>query len=109
GLYTTAARRELVERDGRFGGEGGIRTHVPPHGDKALSRRPRYDHFGTSPYSESICRARAAARRSRKKSRRSSEASLPSTPRVTSNRWLKSAPDARSTSIRSRAPTFRSG
>src|SRR5262245_40944750 len=31
------------------GGEGGIRTHVPGHPDKALSRRPRYGHFGTSP------------------------------------------------------------
>jgi hypothetical protein len=34
----------------RFGGEGGIRTHVPGSTpDKTLSRRPRYDHFGTSP------------------------------------------------------------
>ena len=32
------------------GGEGGIRTHVPGSSpDKALSRRSRYGHFGTSP------------------------------------------------------------
>jgi hypothetical protein len=33
-----------------FGGEGGIRTHVPRFWQgKSISSRPRYDHFGTSP------------------------------------------------------------
>ena len=32
-----------------IGGEGGIRTHVPRLRDKAISSRPRYGHFGTSP------------------------------------------------------------
>ncbi len=32
-----------------FGGEGGIRTHVPELPDHPISSRRRYDHFGTSP------------------------------------------------------------
>ena len=43
---TTAAPKRISPT----GGEGGIRTHVPGSSpDKALSRRPRYGHFGTSP------------------------------------------------------------
>src|SRR6185312_16808 len=32
-----------------FGGEGGIRTHVPVLPDHPISNRRRYDRFGTSP------------------------------------------------------------
>ena len=37
-----------------FGGEGGIRTHVPGLPDHLISSQRRYGHFGTSP--ESYCR-----------------------------------------------------
>ena len=43
-----------------YGGEGGIRTHVPCSSqDKSISSRPRYDHFGTSPLSSCLtfCRS----------------------------------------------------
>ena len=33
----------------KYGGEGGIRTHVPGLTDHPISSRRRYDHFGTSP------------------------------------------------------------
>ena len=46
-LVSTQFLKELRRQ---CGGEGGIRTHVPGSSpDKALSRRPRYGHFGTSP------------------------------------------------------------
>ena len=32
-----------------YGGEGGIRTHVPAYADHLISSQRRYDHFGTSP------------------------------------------------------------
>ncbi len=32
-----------------FGGEGGIRTHVPGLPDHLISSQRRYGHFGTSP------------------------------------------------------------
>src|SRR5262249_41293876 len=48
----------VENKEAHVGGEGGIRTHVPLR-DKTLSRRPRYDHFGTSP----ISMRGAAARR----------------------------------------------
>ena len=35
--------------EGRFGGEGGIRTLVPGFPDHPISSRRRYGHFGTSP------------------------------------------------------------
>src|SRR3972149_12318522 len=36
-----------------MGGEGGIQPHVPGYyPDKTLSRRPRSNHFGTSPWRE---------------------------------------------------------
>ena len=35
--------------DENFGGEGGIRTHVPDLPDHPISSRRRYDRFGTSP------------------------------------------------------------
>ncbi len=38
------------------GGEGGIRTHVPRFWQgKSISSRPRYDHFGTSPFTPILC------------------------------------------------------
>ena len=46
----TLPAKLLIVNKAQVGGEGGIRTHVPL-ADKTLSRRPRYDHFGTSPYS----------------------------------------------------------
>ena len=33
-----------------IGGEGGIRTHGPSFPGQPISSRPRYNHFGTSPY-----------------------------------------------------------
>lgn len=33
-----------------FGGEDGIRTHVPSYPDHLISSQRRYDRFGTSPY-----------------------------------------------------------
>ena len=33
-----------------IGGEGGVRTHVEGFPPESLSRRARYDRFGTSPY-----------------------------------------------------------
>src|SRR6185503_13129948 len=66
-------------RLGENGGEGGIRTLVPAHADKPLSRRPRYDHFGTSPESSSSSAPSSVvlpeARRSRKNASSSSAAS----------------------------------
>ena len=42
----------ITYKEGKCGGEGGIRTHVPRYSrDKSISSRPRYDHFGTSPES----------------------------------------------------------
>ena len=38
-----------------FGGEGGIRTHVPELPDHPISSRRRYDHFGTSPVNLKFC------------------------------------------------------
>ena len=33
-----------------FGGEDGIRTHVPSYLDHLISSQRRYDRFGTSPW-----------------------------------------------------------
>ena len=38
----------------RFGGSGGIRTHVPGT-DNRISSAARYDHFDTLPYSVGFC------------------------------------------------------
>ncbi len=42
-------KKGLKDRPFLFGGEGGIRTHVPELPDHPISSRRRYDHFGTSP------------------------------------------------------------
>ncbi len=39
---------------GFFGGEGGIRTHVPGDPDHLISSQRRYDRFGTSPERRNI-------------------------------------------------------
>ena len=39
---------------GQFGGEGGIRTHVPGEPDHLISSQRRYDRFGTSPERSTI-------------------------------------------------------
>src|SRR6185312_10675064 len=47
-----------------FGGEGGIRTHVPVLPDHPISNRRRYDRFGTSPAApSSSARGRTADER----------------------------------------------
>ena len=42
-------KKGLKNRPFSFGGEGGIRTHVPELPDHPISSRRRCDHFGTSP------------------------------------------------------------
>ena|GEM_PF-4734514 len=58
GRLEPPAPRWAAHRNGcapNFGGEGGIRTHVPRSSrDKSISSRPRYDHFGTSPVSDRL-------------------------------------------------------
>src|SRR5580692_2744953 len=46
---TLPNKKGLKDRPFLFGGEGGIRTHVPELPDHPISSRRRYDHFGTSP------------------------------------------------------------
>lgn len=43
-LYTAKPRGYWI-----FGGEDGIRTHVPGKPDHLISSQRRYDRFGTSP------------------------------------------------------------
>lgn len=63
------------------GGEGGIRTHVPCSSqDKSISSRPRYGHFGTSPFVQGF----PSRRRSRKNFFNNSEHSAIRIPPITS-------------------------
>ncbi len=39
---------------GIYGGEDGIRTHVPSYLDQLISSQRRYSHFGTSPFAGMI-------------------------------------------------------
>jgi hypothetical protein len=48
-------KKGLKVRPFLFGGEGGIRTHVPELPDHPISSRRRYDHFGTSPVNLKFC------------------------------------------------------
>ena len=44
-LYTAKPRGYWI-----FGGEDGIRTHVPGYPDQLISSQRRCDRFGTSPF-----------------------------------------------------------
>ena len=49
-VHTPASPNENGPRGAvSFGGEGGIRTHVPGFPDHLISSQRRYGHFGTSP------------------------------------------------------------
>jgi hypothetical protein len=69
-----------TQRQGGHGGEGGIRTHVPRYSrGKSISSRPRYGHFGTSPF----CSHSAVFLRSLKKRTNRSRHSSSRTPETT--------------------------
>ncbi len=52
---TPKIKTGLLQARFYFGGEGGIRTHVPELPDHPISSRRRYDHFGTSPVNLKNC------------------------------------------------------
>ncbi len=88
-----------------FGGEGGIRTHVPCSSqDKSISSRPRYGHFGTSPHYRDQ-QLPCLSRRERKKPWSNRAQACSSTPPTTCILWLKEGTLVKSTTLPA-APDF---